>query len=115
MLTRRDIGWMEPDDEGDFWADHDENIHGIIDSDELRNEYPDGYKWDCCNRLGDTKETCQVSWHIPIAGQKRQRSTAVAVEEDKDKENVNPDDKDKENVNPEAKKAAGAKEIVVID
>jgi hypothetical protein len=42
-----DVDW-----DGDFWADHDEDCHGTIDSEELREEYPDGYRWSCCNMLG---------------------------------------------------------------
>ena len=46
------VGDMEPDYESDFWADHDENCHGIIDSKESREEYPEGFLWDCCGRIG---------------------------------------------------------------
>lgn len=50
------ITWItaetHPDYEGDFWADHDEKCHGVIDSAELREEYPDGYIWDCCGETG---------------------------------------------------------------
>lgn len=35
-------GEMEPDYEGDSWADHDEDCHGTINSNALRREYPDG-------------------------------------------------------------------------
>ncbi|KAI9149029.1 hypothetical protein HJFPF1_11074 [Paramyrothecium foliicola] len=43
---------MEVDEEGDFWADHDEDCHGEIDLDELRKEYPNGYIWSCCDQKG---------------------------------------------------------------
>ncbi|EFX04776.1 caib baif family enzyme [Grosmannia clavigera kw1407] len=36
-------GQLEPDYDGEVWCDHDEDSHGIIDSDELRREYPEGY------------------------------------------------------------------------
>ncbi|KAH7014231.1 uncharacterized protein B0I36DRAFT_369210 [Microdochium trichocladiopsis] len=52
----------EPDDEGDFWADHDEDCHGIIDSKELREEYPDGYLWTCCGETG-SHPGCQIGPH----------------------------------------------------
>ncbi|KAH7067471.1 hypothetical protein BKA63DRAFT_570770 [Paraphoma chrysanthemicola] len=45
-------GETEPDYDGDFWADHDERIHGIIDSEESREEYPEGFVWDCCQKRG---------------------------------------------------------------
>jgi hypothetical protein len=38
--------------DGDFWADHDEDCHGIIDSDFCREEYPEGFKWQCCEKQG---------------------------------------------------------------
>lgn len=40
----------EPDDESDFWADHDENCHGTIDSDWCRKEYPEELIYPCCDR-----------------------------------------------------------------
>ncbi|KAK7223970.1 hypothetical protein V2G26_011973 [Clonostachys chloroleuca] len=43
-------GEMEVDDDNDFWADHDENIHGTIDSDWARKEYPGGFIWSCCEK-----------------------------------------------------------------
>jgi hypothetical protein len=43
---------LEVDFDGDFWADHDEDCHGLIDTDEMRKEYPDGFIWDCCNTHG---------------------------------------------------------------
>lgn len=49
------IAEMEVDDSEDFWADHDEDCHGVIDSDFCREEYPDGFRWSCCDRLGSDK------------------------------------------------------------
>jgi hypothetical protein len=40
------------DYESDFWADHDENCHGVIDTEEMREEFPDGFIWTCCNTHG---------------------------------------------------------------
>ncbi|KAJ9653478.1 hypothetical protein H2198_007320 [Neophaeococcomyces mojaviensis] len=55
-------GYLEVDYELDFWADHDEDCHGTIDSLELRNEYPEGYTWNCCDQSGDT-EGCMHGPH----------------------------------------------------
>ena len=56
------IGNLDVDDSNDFWADHDEDCHGIIDTDEMREEFPDGFMWDCCEELGGT-EGCTVGRH----------------------------------------------------
>lgn len=53
---------MEPDYDGDFWADHDERCHGTIDSDFCREEYPDGFIWTCCEKLG-SEEGCREHPH----------------------------------------------------
>ena len=54
---------MEPDYTGDFWADHDEACHGIIDTDEMQAEYPEGFTWMCCDKPG-TAEGCNTGRHI---------------------------------------------------
>ncbi|KAH7083770.1 hypothetical protein FB567DRAFT_446314 [Paraphoma chrysanthemicola] len=51
-------GRTEPDFDNDFWADHDDDCHGIIDSE----EYPEGYVWDCCQKRGD-EVGCMVGRH----------------------------------------------------
>ncbi|PVH96153.1 hypothetical protein DM02DRAFT_599716 [Periconia macrospinosa] len=56
-------GELDVDDDDDFWADHDEDIHGIIDSDELREQYPEGYTWSCCGERGGTSEGCERGPH----------------------------------------------------
>lgn len=53
-------GECEPDYESDFWADHDENCHGIIST--LRDEYPEGFIYDCCEEDG-TSKGCEVGRH----------------------------------------------------
>ncbi|KAJ5988154.1 hypothetical protein N7481_003364 [Penicillium waksmanii] len=55
-------GNSKPDE--DFFADHDEDCHGIIDTDEMREEYPDGYIYECCKRNGE-EEPCIKDWHEP--------------------------------------------------
>ncbi|KAK8192840.1 uncharacterized protein BKA78DRAFT_367860 [Phyllosticta capitalensis] len=32
----------------DFWADHDEDVHGTIDTDKMRENFPDGFVYSCC-------------------------------------------------------------------
>jgi len=62
MSSKFDTGTMEPDYDSDFWADHDEDCHGTIDSDFCRKEYPEGFIWDCCNKIG-SEEGCRMSRH----------------------------------------------------
>ncbi|ROT43749.1 hypothetical protein SODALDRAFT_46806 [Sodiomyces alkalinus F11] len=56
------MGEMEPDDDFDVWADTDERIHGPIASEENKEEFPEGFIWDCCDKLG-TDPGCQTSRH----------------------------------------------------
>jgi hypothetical protein len=53
---------MEVDYEGDFWADHDEDCHGEIDTEEMREEFPEGFFWTCCRRAGD-EPGCKLGVH----------------------------------------------------
>jgi hypothetical protein len=46
-------GELEVDWNGDFWADHDENCHGPIDTNTHRREFPEGFIWSCCEKPGD--------------------------------------------------------------
>lgn len=48
-------GYLEVNDDDDFWADHDEDCHGTIDTDWMRHEFPNGFLWDCCDQPGDAK------------------------------------------------------------
>ncbi|RKL46078.1 hypothetical protein BFJ72_g2987 [Fusarium proliferatum] len=48
-------GELIVDDTEDFWADHDEDCHGEIDTPEMREEMPDGFRWTCCDKLGGRK------------------------------------------------------------
>ncbi|VUC20451.1 unnamed protein product [Clonostachys rosea] len=54
---------MEVDEESDFWADHDEDTHGEIDSDEARKEYPGGFTWSCCEVTADGAPGCITGRH----------------------------------------------------
>ncbi|KAG8626355.1 hypothetical protein KVT40_005300 [Elsinoe batatas] len=55
-------GELEVDWDGDFWADHDEDCHGTIDTEDMREEYPEGFTWSCCDEPGGS-EGCQVGEH----------------------------------------------------
>lgn len=63
------IGETEPDDESDVWADHDEDCHGTIDSEWCRKEYPKGFKWNCCDKLGN-EGGCETGPHEPDLGKR---------------------------------------------
>ncbi|KAK0645338.1 hypothetical protein DIS24_g7988 [Lasiodiplodia hormozganensis] len=66
-------GDLEVDVYGDFWADHDEDYHGEIDTEEMREEFPDGFIWEgCCEQRGSAKG-CEVSEHVaaPFTAKKR--------------------------------------------
>lgn len=46
-------GELEVDYDADIWADHDENCHGTIDTESMREENPEGFVWNCCDKPGD--------------------------------------------------------------
>ena len=64
------IGEREPDFDGDFWADHDEDCHGRIT--DLEDEFPEGFKYDCCGQAGDA-EGCNTGPHEEQVSNKRAR------------------------------------------
>eukprot|EP01084_Bolivina_argentea_P023850 44544_1 len=35
------------------WPDHDEECHGRIDTNANRREYPENFKWNCCDEQGN--------------------------------------------------------------
>ena len=55
-------GHLEETYDSDVWVDHDEDCHGVIDSDELRCEYPKKYIWECCEQSGE-KRRCRTGKH----------------------------------------------------
>ena len=71
------IGELEVDEEGDFWADHDENCHGEIDTDDTREQCPDGFIWDCCNELGGSKG-CTAGKHMADPGRSQRGGNVPA-------------------------------------
>ncbi|PWY90689.1 hypothetical protein BO70DRAFT_376559 [Aspergillus heteromorphus CBS 117.55] len=52
-------GEPEPDD--DFFAGHDERTWRDIDTPENREEYPQGFIYECCGKNGE--EPCTTDWH----------------------------------------------------
>ena len=56
------IGQLEPLYDSEVWADHVERIHGRIDTEENKKEFPKGFEWDCCQRRGD-EVGCEVDVH----------------------------------------------------
>ncbi|KAJ5287744.1 hypothetical protein N7478_003430 [Penicillium angulare] len=45
------------------FLDHDEDCHGIIDSDEMREDYPEKFYFVCCDRRYNEKG-CVIDWHL---------------------------------------------------
>ncbi|TRX88312.1 hypothetical protein FHL15_010816 [Xylaria flabelliformis] len=60
-------GLLNVDYESDIWADHDENCHGPIDTDENRFQHPEGFVWDCCDKLGH-RSGCTRGRHNALSG-----------------------------------------------
>lgn len=55
------LGEREPDYESRTWWDHDEDCNGRIS--DLEDEYPEGFKYNCCERVG-TSEGCRIGTHV---------------------------------------------------
>lgn len=54
-------------DEGDFWADHDEDCHGdpdILIHDDPDGTFQEGAIWSCCDKDGFHKG-CVKTRHVP--------------------------------------------------
>lgn len=47
------VGELEIDHDSDTWADWDEDVHGTWDTEENQEEYPEGFRWTCCDQAGD--------------------------------------------------------------
>lgn len=85
-VAERVLGDLEPDYDSHVWADHDERCHGTIDSDWCRKEYPDGFAWDCCDKIG-TDEGCTRGKHEAHPDKKNTgKSVRVSDEEEEDSE-----------------------------
>ncbi|KAK6512993.1 hypothetical protein TWF506_009155 [Arthrobotrys conoides] len=55
-------GEFDPDRD-DFFADHDDEIHGRLDDEEMFATYPQGYHMSCCGDRGDTVG-CYTGQHV---------------------------------------------------
>ncbi|RMZ68880.1 hypothetical protein GMOD_00002765 [Pyrenophora seminiperda CCB06] len=66
-------GELEVDWEGGFWADHEENIHGEIDNQDMREVYPEGFMYTCCDELGSA-DGCKTSRHRPNRAKRAKKS-----------------------------------------
>lgn len=67
------LGELEIDYEHDTWDDWDEPCHGIMNTDENREGYPEGFIWSCCERRGG-EDACRVGKHVAEDIPKRARS-----------------------------------------
>ncbi|KAL2278693.1 hypothetical protein FJTKL_14252 [Diaporthe vaccinii] len=61
-------------DDEDFWADHDEDCGGEIDTEEMREEYPEGFTWNYCDQVG-TAPGCTKGHHYAIEGKRMKTTT----------------------------------------
>lgn len=61
-LTDGMSGVMQEDEE--FWVDHNPDVYGEIE--DLKDEYPEGFTWSCCEKTGEEAPKdarCQESRH----------------------------------------------------
>ncbi|KAG2145352.1 uncharacterized protein EDB93DRAFT_1151899 [Suillus bovinus] len=58
-------GHLNVDEE--FFADHDEDCHGPMDTEENRADFPEGFIWTCCDENA-LSEGCETGQHV--AGRK---------------------------------------------
>ncbi|KAG2075372.1 hypothetical protein BDR04DRAFT_1091552 [Suillus decipiens] len=63
-------GDLDVDEE--FFADHDEDCHGPMDTKENRAEFPEGFIWDCCDENA-LSEGCETGQHVPGGKLKKRR------------------------------------------
>lgn len=61
-------------EDDDFWGDHYEDCDAPIDTQEMREEYPEGFNWNCCDQVG-TAPGCTKGHHYAIKG-KRMRTSS---------------------------------------
>ncbi|KAI0019716.1 hypothetical protein F4780DRAFT_429520 [Xylariomycetidae sp. FL0641] len=60
-------GNLEVDEDSDAWADWDPDCHGEQDTEEMRQDCPQGFKWDCCDGIADS-EPCSKGRHEALHG-----------------------------------------------
>jgi hypothetical protein len=63
-------GELEVDE--DSFADHDEDVHGPMDTEENRANFPDNFIWTCCDGTGSTPG-CVQDEHQSSVSRKRRR------------------------------------------
>ena len=56
-------GNLEVDYDAEGWADWDEDVHGPMDTDQNREEYPENFEWTCCGEAGDNESGCEDCPH----------------------------------------------------
>jgi len=56
-------GSLEVNDDAETWVDWDERCHGRIESIENEIQYPEGFKYACCDGDGNA-EGCQSGPHV---------------------------------------------------
>ncbi|KAK6507714.1 hypothetical protein TWF481_006136 [Arthrobotrys musiformis] len=83
-------GEFEPDRDG-FFADHDENIHGALDDEEMFADYPQGYHMSCCGDRGDTVG-CYTGLHV--GGNRKLKASESDIDDDEDEEEEGADETD---------------------
>lgn len=62
LLTHRLFrsGNFEADEDGDCWGDTVDNMDQPLDYEYMVKEYPELFKWDCCDALGN-EDGCKSS------------------------------------------------------
>ncbi|GAP87379.1 hypothetical protein SAMD00023353_2700310 [Rosellinia necatrix] len=81
-------GDLEEDSDSDVWADHDENCHGPIDTVENRMDFPEGFIWSCCQKLGH-RRGCTKGRHSVASGQRGKYGVARGIWSEKDEPESN--------------------------
>ncbi|KAK6525911.1 hypothetical protein TWF281_010954 [Arthrobotrys megalospora] len=74
-------GEYDPDRES-FFADHDEEIHGRLDDEDMFATYPQGYHMSCCGDRGDTIG-CYTGLHV--GGNRKLKPTGSDEDEDEER------------------------------
>ncbi|KAH9237556.1 hypothetical protein K456DRAFT_1721227 [Colletotrichum gloeosporioides 23] len=97
-------GNLEPDGYHDIWADHDEDVGGPIDTSENREQFPEVFRWDCCEEPGDA-DGCHRGAHrtnerVHKSGCPVEDYESSEVEEEEDEEE-DEDGEDEEDEEPE--------------
>ncbi|KAK3994483.1 hypothetical protein QBC44DRAFT_391805 [Cladorrhinum sp. PSN332] len=89
-----DVNWR-----ADTWADHDERFDGPEDTSDNREEYPEGFIWDCCDAQGDA-DGCKKATHRAKDCKRRRTDSSDEGEDDgKDDEDGNQEDDEDEEKN----------------